>query len=171
MGRGWNRVKSVVYSRLHWIAEAWSAWGGSRGDEIPQPALAQLRRSLARARVAVVTTAGVHVDDQEPFDMHARDGDASYRIIPGDVALARLTITHDYYDHHAADRDLNCVFPLERLREFVDEGMIGGLGPRHVGMMGHIMGSERRRLVADTAPAIAELLRDDGVDLVLGTPG
>lgn len=103
--------------------------------------------------------------------MHAHDGDASYRIIPGDADLARLTITHDYYDHAAADRDLNCVFPLERLAELVHEGVVGALAPRHVGMMGHILGRERLRLVTQTAPAIVELLRADDVDVVLATPG
>ncbi len=80
-------------------------------------------------------------------------------------------ITHDYYDHRAADRDLNCVFPLERLRELSAAGELGGVARRHVGMMGHILGSERRRLVEESAPQIAHLLREDGVDAALASPG
>jgi D-proline reductase (dithiol) PrdB len=99
------------------------------------------------------------------------DGDASFRIIPGDAALQDLTITHDYYDHRAADRDLNCVFPLERLRELSAALRIARVAPRHIGTMGHILGAEERRLVSATAPAIAKLLVEDGVDYVVAAPG
>jgi D-proline reductase (dithiol) PrdB len=99
------------------------------------------------------------------------DGDASFRIIPGDAALQDLTITHDYYDHRAADRDLNCVFPLERLRELARAGRVGSVALRHIGTMGHILGAEASRLVTETAPAIAKLLVEDGVDYVVAAPG
>jgi D-proline reductase (dithiol) PrdB len=99
------------------------------------------------------------------------EGDASFRVIPGDAAARDLTITHDYYDHRAADRDLNCVFPLERLHELARAGCIGRVAPRHIGTMGHILGDEERRLVGETAPAIARLLAADGVHYVLATPG
>lgn len=92
-------------------------------------------------------------------------------MIPGDTALDDLTITHDYYDHRAADRDVNCVFPLERLRELAAAGMIGRVAPRHIGTMGHIFGAEERRLVTEVAPAIARLLVDDGVNYVVAAPG
>ncbi|MGH7614404.1 MAG: glycine/sarcosine/betaine reductase selenoprotein B family protein [Gemmatimonadales bacterium] len=129
------------------------------------------RVPLPQATIAVITSAGVHLKGDRPFDMANPDGDASFRVIPGDTALRDLTITHDYYDHRAADRDLNCVFPLERLRELARAGRIGGVAPRHVGTMGHILGAEERRLVTETAPAIAGLLVEDGADYVLATPG
>lgn len=71
----------------------------------------------------------------------------------------------------AADCDLNCVFPLERLRELAAARRIARVAPRHIGTMGHILGTEERRLVTETAPAIARLLVDDGVDYVLAAPG
>ncbi len=119
----------------------------------------------------MLTAAGVHVRTDPGFDMTNPAGDASYRVIPGDVAASDLAITHDYYDHRAADRDINCVFPIERLREMVGRGELGALAPRHVGMMGHLRGAERRRLVQRTAPDIAALFREDGVAVVLATPG
>lgn len=121
--------------------------------------------------MALVTSAGVHLKSDHPFDMTDPDGDASFRVIPGDAPLGDLTITHDYYDHRAADRDLNCVFPLERLRELAAGGRIRRVAPRHIGTMGHILGAQAQRLLQDTAPAIAKLLRDDGVDYVLAAPG
>jgi D-proline reductase (dithiol) PrdB len=130
-----------------------------------------LRVPLPEARIAVVTAAGVHVAGQRPFDMQDPDGDPTVREIPGNVDTRNLRITHDYYDHSAADRDINCVFPIERLRELVAAGEVGAVAPRHVGMMGHIMGSHVERLVRDSATEVAAIMRSDGVHLVLATPG
>ncbi len=38
-------------------------------------------------------------------------------------------------------------------------------------MMGHILRDERRRLVEQSAPQIAQLFREDDVDAVLASPG
>ena len=126
---------------------------------------------LPRATVALVTLAGVHLRTQAPFDVQNPAGDASFRVIPGTVDPADLTITHDYYDHTAADRDVNVVFPIERLRELAASGWIGRVAPRHIGAMGHILGTEERRLVAESGPAIARMLREDGADYVVLVPG
>src|SRR2546425_9828976 len=96
-------------------------------------------------------------------------GDASFREIPGDVAASQLMITHDYYDHAAADRDVNTVFPLERLRELAPLGV--RVAPRHFGFMGHVLGAERERLTRETAPEVARGLGADGVTQPAFTPG
>jgi D-proline reductase (dithiol) PrdB len=171
MARWWNQLQSLVYSRFRWLPELAARRVVQREGVIDLPPLAPVRKAFRDLQVAVVTAGGVHLDDQPPFDMANPNGDASFRVIPGDVDVARLRITHDYYDHAAADRDVNCVLPLERLRELVARGEIGGLGPRHVGMMGHLLQDERRRLIRETAPAIAEMLAADRVDAVLATPG
>jgi D-proline reductase (dithiol) PrdB len=121
--------------------------------------------------VAVVTTAGVHHRGQRPFDMEDPDGDPSYRKIDMTKPLSDLMITHDYYDHADADRDLNIVFPAERLRELEAEGVVGKLSHTHYGFMGHIDGRHIHTLVSETAPEVAGLLRAQGVDAVLLVPG
>lgn len=167
--RSWRRVLGTLYGRVPFLpALAVRRWTSHVAEPIP---LAPARVRLPEARIALVTSAGLHCKKDRPFDMANPEGDATFRIIPGDVALRDLTITHDYYDHRAADRDVNCVFPLERLHELAAAGWIGNVAPRHVGTMGHILGAEERRLVEDAAPAIARLLREDGVDYVLATPG
>lgn len=167
--RGWHRWLGRIYGRLP-ILSSWAArrWPAESHAGVPwTPA----RVPLERGSIALVTSAGVHLTSQPPFDMVNGDGDASFRILPGDSAAADLMITHDYYDHRAADRDVNCVFPLDRLRELATAGLIGRVAPRHIGTMGHILGAEERRLLVETAPAIARLLREDRVDYVLATPG
>ncbi len=164
-----RRLLAVLYGRLPVLSRLSArGWNGEETGEIPwSPA----RIPLPEARIALVTSAGVHLKGDRPFDMTNPEGDASFRIIPGDAALRDLAITHDYYDHRPADRDLNCVLPLERLRESATARRIADVAPRHIGTMGHIVGTEERRLVAETAPAIARLLVEDGVDYVVAAPG
>jgi len=163
-----HRWLATLYGRFPILSRLSVGRWSAESDELPwSPA----RIPLAEANIALVTSAGVHLRRDEPFDMENREGDASFRVIPGDTPVGDLTITHVYYDHRAADRDVNCVFPLERLREFAAAGKIARVAPRHIGAMGHILGAEERRLVSATAPAIAKLLVEDGVDYVVAAPG
>lgn len=131
---------------------------------------ARRQKPLRQSKVALLTTGGIHLVDQPPFDMENPDGDATYREIPGDVALAQITITHKYYDHTDADADLNVIFPLSHFRDLVAKGIIGALAPRHFGFMGHIDGEQVSILNERTAPAVAAKLRADGVDFAFLTP-
>ncbi len=172
MARWWNRLQSNVYTRFHWINELYArAVRKKASADIAMPPLAPPPDHLADARVAIVTAGGVHLKSQEPFDMENPEGDASFRVLPADADVGELVITHDYYDHRAADQDINCVYPIERMKELVDRGELGSLAPRHIGMMGHIYGAQRERLIRQSAPEIAALLREDHVDVVLATPG
>lgn len=130
----------------------------------------RLRGPLNRARGALITTGGVHLRTQQPFDMVSADGDPTYREIPADSLAEQLTITHKYYDHRDADADLNVIFPLAHLRSLVEQGVVGALAPRHFGFMGHVDGEQVATLVGQTARAVAAKLRQDGVDFVLLTP-
>jgi D-proline reductase (dithiol) PrdB len=98
------------------------------------------------------------------------DGDATYREIPGDVAIEQITITHKYYDHTDADADLNVIFPLAHFRDLVKKQVIGALASRHYGFMGHIDGAQLPILNERTAPEVAAKLRADGVDFAFLTP-
>ncbi len=131
----------------------------------------EVTKPLAQCKVAIVTTAGVHHRDQEPFDMKDPDGDPSYRTIDLRKPLSSLMITHDYYDHADADRDINIVFPVERLKEFEQEGLIGHVAELHYGFMGHITGRHIPTLINTTGRDVALRLKKDKVDIVLLTPG
>lgn len=136
-------------------------------DPVP---CAPLRRPLAEARLAVVTTAGLHTREQTPFDHAINLGDTSYREIPGDIDVQTLLESHesDAFDHAGVTADRNLVFPLDRLRELVQGGEIGRLNRRHFSFMGSIINP--RRLIDVTAPEVARALREDAVDCALLTP-
>lgn len=130
-----------------------------------------MRKALRRCKVAVVTTAGVHHRDQPPFDMADQNGDPSFRLLDAARPVGDLMITHDYYDHSDADKDINIVFPVERLREFAEEGVIGELAKENYGFMGHVLGHHIDRLINEYAPEAAGRLKAEQVDAVLLTPG
>lgn len=164
-----ERLITAIFSRFPFLAERWAKGfdAVSYGDTPWTP----FTKDIPDCRVAIVTTAGVHLKVQEPFDMEDENGDHTCREIPGDVRDEDLTITHKYYDHTDADEDINIVFPIGRLREMAARGEIGEVAPRHFGFMGHILGDKLKTLVEETAPVVAENLKGDGVEAVLLTPG
>lgn len=131
------------------------------------PPIAPFNKSLSEARVAIITTAGVHLKSQPVFQVE--EGDWSYRLIPHDTPMENLMISHTHYDRTDADEDPNCVFPLERLQELVSEGIIGSSASQHVGFMGYIPRIEP--LTQESAPEVARILEADQVDIVVLSPG
>lgn len=163
-----NRILVQLFKRLPWLRTAWARRHRFvEGGEVPWT---PLRRPVAESVIALVTTAGVHGKWHPPFDMEDPDGDPSCRAIPAHAPQADLTITHKYYDHTAADRDLNVVLPLDRLRELETEGRVGGIGPTVYSFMGHITGRHLPVLMEQTAPEVARRLVADGAEAVLLTP-
>lgn len=119
-------------------------------------------KPVASSRIALISTAGLHLDHQEPFDRTTPAGDCTYRRIGADDDLTRLRIWWDTDHHQPASQDLNSAFPLTLLREICD------LAPTHYSFSGAI--PDPRPLLDQTAPALASELRNDAVDAVLIAP-
>jgi len=125
---------------------------------------------LSKATVALVTAAGVHLKDQEPFNIADELGDLGYRVMPEDVDPSQLMVTHHHYDHTDADKDINVVFPIDVLRDLQEEGFIRGLAKKHVGYMGYTM--QLKAMYEGTALEIAnEIDKGSRADLVVLTGG
>ena len=122
------------------------------------------------SRLALITTGGVHLKHQPPFDMLDPSGDPSFRQIPADAIPDQLAITHNYYDHRDANRDVNIVFPIESVRQLKALDEIGSVNSRHFSFMGHIVGQHLETLINDTAPRVTAALKEDSVDMVILTP-
>jgi D-proline reductase (dithiol) PrdB len=144
-----------------------AAYPWRRVDPVP---FVPLERPLSETRLAVVSSAGFVAPGQPGFDPRVRGGDWSFREIPGDLDLARLTEHHrsDAFDHRGITRDPNLALPLDRLRELVRAGRLGGLASTHYSFMGSL--TAVGRFVRDTAPEIARRLRAQGVDAALVVP-
>lgn len=130
------------------------------GGEVPWT---PLRKPLAESTVALVSTGGVHLRRDRPFNLN---GDPTFRIIPKNTLASDMAISHQAYDRTDALKDINLVFPIERLRELEAEHVIGRLADDHYGF--GLMGSAKALM-----PAIKEVARrisESGVDLVLLVP-
>jgi len=130
----------------------------------------RLVKPLSEARVALVSTAGLHLPHQPAFDPAIKGGDVSFRELPNQVEVQQLRIAHrsSAFDQTGALEDRNLVFPLDRLRELVARGEVGSLNHRHFSFMGSIIAA--RRLISGTAPQVAAELREDRVDAVFLVP-
>lgn len=138
-----------------------------RMDAVPA---ARLTRPVTASRVALVTSAGLVAAGETPFDLDLEGGDCSFRTLAGNAVLETLTMHHrsDAYDPAPIAGDPNVAFPLDRLRALAADGVIGAVAPRHLSFMGSI--TMPGQLSAKFAPAAAEVLAGDGVDIALLVP-
>jgi len=119
---------------------------------------------LSQRRVAMISTAGLHHRDDRPFTIMSGD----YRIIPGSIAANELVMSHisTNFDRTGFQQDWNLVFPLDRLRELADQGIIGSVADFHYSFMG----ATDPKLMEPTARDLAGLLKKDRVNAILLVP-
>lgn len=131
---------------------------------------AHLNMALSESKVVLVTTAALHLPEQPAFGHDTRGGDCSFRELSGSVDVNQLKIAHpsSAFDQTGAWEDRNLVFPLDRFRELVAQRTLGALNHRHFSFMGSI--TDPGRLISETAPAVAHLLRQDKVDAAFLVP-
>lgn len=120
-------------------------------NEEPPPWTA-LPKPLARCKVALMSSGGILYRDQPRFHRE----DTSYRLVPKSATRDELTVWHFGYPTADAKKDPNCVFPLERLREFEAEGRIGELCDPAITFMGGIYSA--RKVRDELAPKIVDEL-------------
>ena len=157
-------VKYVDYTRAVFASQGFPPYEWTVNDA---PPFTPFNRSLEECRVALLSTGGFYVKGkQAPFDPEKND--MGFREIPKGVDVRELVVSHNYYDHADAERDVNCVFPIERLRELEEEGYIGELAPVNYTIMGRIF--RRTALVNETAAEIAEGLKQQEVDAFFLVP-
>jgi D-proline reductase (dithiol) PrdB len=132
----------------------------------PPPVWTPVTMELKDMKVALATAAGVHLKTDKKFNLA---GDTSYREIPGDALGTDLMVSHGGYDNGDVNKDVNCMFPIDRLNELAEAGFVGSVAPTHFGFMGG--GGDQTAFTEVTGPEIAEKLKEEGVDAVLLTAG
>ena len=162
-----NRLGLTLF-KLELVKRFWQQrYRAVPGKEIPW---APLRKPVAESTLALITTGGVHLRTDTPFDMSDPDGDPDFRLIPSDAQAYELMITHDYYDHRDADRDPNLIFPWQVVRELTEQGRIGGLTEHFISFMGHIDGPLLNQLIKKTAVDAADRIESMNADIALLVP-
>lgn len=132
----------------------------------PKSVFTPAKKELKEMRIAFATAAGVHLKSDKRFNLA---GDTTFREIPNDSDVTDLVVSHGGYDNADVNRDINCMFPIERLNELATEGFIKDAAPVHYGFMGG--GGNQEIFTEKTGPEIAQKLLEENVDGVVLTGG
>jgi D-proline reductase (dithiol) PrdB len=121
-------------------------------------------KPLNECRVALISTAGLHRREDPLFS----PGSGDYRIIPDDYDMNGLTMSHlsTNFDRSGFYRDVNTSFPIDRLHELAEEGVIGSAASRHYSFMG----ATPPNVMEPVARDLANVLKADNVDAVVLVP-
>lgn len=151
--------------------------GGSSGFEYDTAPWTPMAKPLSQSRLALISAGGLYVDGDDPLGPNApTQAEAIPRIgeflraapilskIPLDTPPNMICVRHPGYDIRGAMRDYNVVFPVDRLKELNDEGVIGELSDENYSFVG---ASSQKRLLAEGAPMWAETLKAKGIDAAL----
>ena len=122
-------------------------------------------KTLEESLICLVTTAAVRAKTDTPFNV---EGDNTFRRIDGSLTTADLAYDDAHYDHACVDRDLNCVFPVDRLAALAREGRIAGMTAEHFSM-GY--SQALRELRETTIPQLARAVSAARPDAVVLTGG
>ena len=132
----------------------------------PPPVWAPVKKELKDMTIALATAAGVHHKDQKRFNLA---GDFTWRKITDKMPSDELMVSHGGYDNADANKDINCMFPIDRLHELAKKGFIKSVAEFHYGFMGG--GGDQEAFTNETGPAIAKKLKEENVDAVILTAG
>ncbi len=151
----------------------------ARLEDIPEPTRTAVRdipcpsftttpfvagAKLSERRVAIVSSAALIRRGDKPFPFGAGD----YRAVPSTWPNADLLISHVSinFDRAGFQRDINVVYPIDRLRELAEDGVIGSVADAHYA----IMGSTDPAAMEESANGIAAALHADHVNAVVLAP-
>ena len=119
---------------------------------------------LAERRVAIVSSAALIRRGDMPFSF----GSAECCFLPASTPVSDILVSHVSinFDRAGFQRDVNVVYPIDRLRELAAEGVIGGVAETHYTVMGS---TDPVGMVA-AADQIAGQLRQERIDSILLSP-
>ncbi len=124
-----------------------------------------LTKSVNQSKVALLSSAALRLEHQEPFLPHE---DLSFRRVPSNPAAGAITIDHHSGIGRVPKQDPEIVFPRSALASLAQRGVIGALSPDHFSFMGGVR--DAQKVEDDLAPALAAELKKAAVDLALLVP-
>jgi D-proline reductase (dithiol) PrdB len=132
-----------------------------------------LAKALNRATLALVTSAGISLKSQPPFDMEREKreptrGDRSFRMIPRGSTAKDIQAHHLHINTSYLQQDINVMLPLERMAEFEQEGVIGRLADTHYSFYGFQW--QNTEFIHEAIAPMADRMQQEEVDAVLLTP-
>ena len=120
---------------------------------------------LSEAKVALVTSAALHVGRDEAFGME----DKKFNVIDRKERCLSLGHWSANFERAAFASDINVVYPIDRLEELAERGVIGSVAEHHYAFAGN-QDDMVSTVRLDTGPQCAQEMLAEGVDVVLLTP-
>ena len=132
-----------------------------------------LSKPLKEATIALVTSAGISLKSDRPFNMEREKqepswGDPSYRELPKGTTEKDIQIHHLHINPKPILQDINVILPLTRMAEFEKEGIVGRLAPTAYSFYGFQL--ESKEFLSQAIEPISKRMRQEGVDAVFLTP-
>ena len=130
-------------------------------------------KPLSKVTVALVTSAGISLKSDPPFDMEREKrepiwGDRSFRTIPKGTTEKDIDVNHLHINTTYIKQDINVILPLARMAEFEKEGIIGRLAPSAYSFYGFQW--RNNDFLKEAIEPISKKMKLEGVEAVLLTP-
>ncbi len=130
-------------------------------------------KPLSRVTLSLVTTAGISLKSDFPFDMEREKresiwGDRSFRMIPRGTTEKDIDVNHLHINTSYIKQDINVMLPLTRMAEFEKEGIIGRLAPASYSFYGFQW--KNADFLKESIEPISKKMKQEGVEAVLLTP-
>ena len=169
-------VSEKIVDGFHFMPPSLRAW---LSKDIPREAFqgyipwAPLKRPLQETTFSLMTSAGISMKSDPPFDVKREVkeptwGDPTGRNIPRDSSQEDINVNHLHINTDYIKEDINVILPLTRFKEFEEEGVIGKLAPTCYSFYGFQLNP--KELLEETMPEIASRMHREEVEAVLLTP-
>jgi len=132
-----------------------------------------MARALSETTVALVTSAGISLRSDPPFDMERETGepawgDRSFRNIPKGTTEGDIDVNHLHINTTYIKQDINVMLPLARMAEFDQEGIVGRLAPTSYSFYGFQW--RNTDFLKQAIEPMSKRMKEEGVEAVLLTP-
>lgn len=132
-----------------------------------------MKKPLSQATLALVTSAGISLKTDPPFDMEREKreplwGDRSFRTIPRGTTEKEIDVNHLHINTNLVKQDINVILPLARMAEFEQEQIIGRLAPTAYSFYGFQW--QNTDFLKEAIEPISRKLKLEGVEAVFLTP-
>jgi D-proline reductase (dithiol) PrdB len=132
-----------------------------------------MSKPLSQTTIALVTSAGISLKKDAPFDMEREKreslwGDRSFRVIPKGTTEKDIEVNHLHINTTYIKQDINVILPLGQMAEFEAEKIIGRLAPTAYSFYGFQWRSTD--FLAEAIEPISKQMKLERVEAVLLTP-
>lgn len=132
-----------------------------------------MKKPLSQTTLALVTSAGISLKTDPPFDMEREKkdplwGDRSFRAIPRGTTEKEIDVNHLHINTNLVKQDINVILPLARMAEFEQEKIIGRLASTAYSFYGFQW--QNTDFLKEAIEPISKAMKQEGVEAVLLTP-